>query len=249
MDLKVSKILEGLLVGAPCGTAVVGVGNLLTTLKRYPEAITSAYRALWRWNQIGPVTKTTITVASPLVLVAVPCAVTLGSAVFGLGYGFYRCAGLSDKDEGGIVIAFDAFVDILKKFDEDFLVNALVALDKYAPSPLPEGEEPFDISYMRGLRALGSMIVLGPVEGMGLTLATWRRVPRAVYEAYRAIWRVKVRGAAPRVLKLAVGILIVPTTSLAVLATRGWRIFCILMHTPYSVTLACMKVESTLKPV
>ncbi len=134
-------------------------------------------------------------------------------------YVFASCVGLSGKDKGGLTVTFDALFDVLEKLDKDVIVTALVALDKYVPGPLPEGEEPFDISYVRGLRALGSMVVLGPVEGLGLTLAAWRWLPRAVYEAYRAIWRVRVEGAAPRVLKLAVGILIVPTTSLAVIAT------------------------------
>jgi hypothetical protein len=222
-----AKILLSLATAAPAGAVIVGVGNTCVVLARLPEAIWHTYGALWRTPRLGPVAKTTIGLAAlPVEIVALPPVALLASTIFGLGYGFWKGFYIKDGDDSFLMGPVNGIVDSAKLV-YDFNKAASSPFDwlrKVSTKPLKEGEKPFEIRIVDGLRGLASVALAAPFEALGLTAVVLRHWPRMVLETYRVIWRwpnglIELTfSIALSALAAPIAALIVPLTPVATLA-------------------------------
>lgn len=170
LDGLLTKAAGALFVGVPVGQAVMTGGDGLVTLHRLPKAVKEFYRMVWAMETIGPNLKTAISAAAPAVIVVIPPAVTVGSALFGAGYGFYR----GFMNLGEVVGACQGRV---KDFDKVAAKEVIESLEKLRPKLYP-GEKPFDIRVTEAVKGLLGAHLAAPVESVGATAIVLKHWPR-----------------------------------------------------------------------
>lgn len=184
-----AKIMFSLLTAAPAGAVIVGVGNTGVTLVRLPEAIWRTYRALVKTAQVGPVIKTTVALVLPIGIVATPPTALISSTLVGMGYGFYKGVDYNDaKGPRGLKNGIVKSIELVRKFNEMVDEGFFGWLEEKWYKPLEEGEEPFDVPIIDGLRGIISAVVVAPFESIGLTGVVLLHWPQTVYRLYQSLW-------------------------------------------------------------
>lgn len=165
------------LVGAPVAKVVGGVAAVAAVALRYPQAVATAVRATVRDNRIGPNLKVATVAATPALVGLASGVVCVGAAFVGIGRGFWQgpvhgpIAALSDAYHG-----FCAAGEVLSEWWDD------------EPTPLKEGEKPFDI---RPITAAWSVVVGGVssvLMGFAQAATYLRHLPRLVHRIYAFLW-------------------------------------------------------------
>lgn len=169
------------LVGAAAGAAIEVVGNTAGSIYHSAVGTTEAYRSLWKTEAIGPWLKGSIAMLIPVATVAVPVLTAIGSA----GVGLYR--GFTEGIRNGLGGAVDASIKDVKSFNTELAVDARKGIRELADDKPGDGEEPFDISPVRGVT--GALAGLGNtvVGGVGIGVSTLSQLPEAFLTANRAI--------------------------------------------------------------
>jgi hypothetical protein len=169
------------LVGAAAGAVIETVGNTAGSVYHSVVGTGEAYRSLWKTKAIGPWLKGSIAMLIPVATVAVPVLTAIGSA----GVGLYR--GFTSGIKDGLGGAIEAASKDVKRFNTELAVEARQGIREIADQKPSDGEEPFDISPVRG--ATGALAGLGNtvVGGVGIGLSTVSQLPEAFLTANRAI--------------------------------------------------------------
>lgn len=221
-----AKVMFSLVTAAPAGAAIVGLGNTAVTFIRLPEATWKTYRAIVKTPRVGPVIKSTVALVLPIGIAATPPTALLLSTLVGLGYGFYKGCDYSDENgPRGLKLGVVKSAELVRKFNDVAVEDGFLKwLEDTWYEPLKEGEEPFDVPIIDGMRGLVSAVLAAPFEAVGLTLVVLRHWPRAVYEMYRAIWSwpdsllMLTFSVAASALGLMAAVLVVPLAPVASLA-------------------------------
>lgn len=224
--LSAAKVMFSLVTAAPAGAVIVGFGNAAVTLVHLPEAVWKAYRALIKTPLVGPVIKTSVAVVLPIGIVATPPTALLASTIVGLGYGFYKGMDYHDeKGPRGPLNGIAKCLDLVRTFNKDMVEEGFFCwLEEVWKKPLKEGDKPFDVPIIDGLRGIVSSVVVAPFEAIGLTAVVLRHWPHLVYRMFRAIWiwpeslLMLTFSAALSILGTGAAILIVPLTPAVTLA-------------------------------
>lgn len=186
------QVLKGFVqgvTGAVIGAVSYPVGTLPVN-RHLPGALLDTYRVIYQTNAIGPNLKAVAYVTVPVGGVVVPLLVLTGTTL----YGFVRTAlsgaqitrDMSDKIFFSRV--FGTIRDDLKTIDKKLVENLLPHLRDYQPSPLAEGEKPFDISPFKAVKGVLCGLALTLVEGPSLFLITLLRLPRIAFSLLRTIF-------------------------------------------------------------
>ena len=195
------------LLGAVSSAVIYGVGITADTLVRAPQALYHAEKGLIQTPLLGPVLKFTL---APLLLcgaIAAPVVAVLG----GTGYGLYK--GFVDAAEKGVLeSAREAVRDLKEMHAKGLSAKLIEGIKELSTKPLPEGEEPYDISLGGGLKGLAAATAGAAIDGVGVGVVTLVQAPRAFYKLNKALWQSEA--ALP--LKTIGSILSLPATPLAV---------------------------------
>lgn len=200
-------------VGGVAGAAIQGVGNTVSSVGRTAQALVydgenvlPVHSKLWKENMIGPWLKATLT---PVLFAAAPLVPVL-TAVGSLGYGFYAGAIRAAEDGIGESIS-ESFKDV-GRFHNELAGKAIEELREYQSQPLEEGEEPFDISPIKGVESLAAGTVTTVMGGVGGAAVTLRHLPGGALQLAGEIAEADVNLPA----KAALGVGLVVGTALAV---------------------------------
>jgi len=185
------QVLKGFaqgVAGAVSGAVSYPLGTL--PLNRHlPGALVDTYRAIYKTNKIGPNLKTVACVTVPVAGAVIPPLLFVSSTL----YGFVR-SGLSGaaieryKEKSFFSRVFGTIRDDLKTVDEKLIKDLLPHLRDYQPSPLAEGEKPFDISPFKALKGVLCGFTLTLLEGPSLFLITLVRTPRIAFSLLKSIF-------------------------------------------------------------
>jgi hypothetical protein len=169
------------LVGAAAGAAIEVVGNTAGSVYHSVLGTGEAYRSLWKTEAIGPWLKGSIAMLIPVATVAVPVLTAIGSA----GVGLYR--GFTQGIKNGLGGAIEASVKDVKDFNTELAVEARKGIREIADQKPDDGEQPFDISPVRGVTGALAGVGNTVVGGVGIGVSTLSQIPEAFLTANRAI--------------------------------------------------------------
>ncbi len=169
------------LVGAAAGAVIETVGNTASSIGHTAVGTVEAYRSLWKTEAIGPWLKGSIAMLIPVASIAVPLLTAVGSA----GVGLYR--GFTEGIRDGLGGAIEASVKDVKSFNRELAPQARNAIREAADQKPADGEEPFDISPVRGVTGALAGVGNTVVGGVGIGLSTISQIPEAFVTANRAI--------------------------------------------------------------
>ena len=169
------------LVGAAAGAVIETTGNTVSSVYHSAVGTVEAYRSLWKTEAIGPVLKTSIAVLLPVATVAVPLLTAIGSA----GVGLYR--GFTKGVREGLGGAIEASLKDVKDFNGEVAPGARKGIREIADAKPGEGEKPFDISPINGVKGAVAGVGNAVVGGVGIGLSTLSQLPEAFVTGNRAI--------------------------------------------------------------
>lgn len=176
------KILRAFAISAPAGTLINGVGITAVTIGNLPSVVYRAYRTVILTPRFGPVIKTAVAVgAVPIVAVAVVPTAAIASVIVGLGYGF----GCGIKY--GLGESITKCLDLVREYRNQLSEEHCDLLEKQWCAPLEEGEKPFDVPLVNGLRGVVSAVLVGPFEAVSVFGVGARHMPRILYELFKVL--------------------------------------------------------------
>jgi hypothetical protein len=178
--LIVSKILGGLLLGAPISAGISGVCNTVNTFKHLPKATYTAYKTIWKSKKLGPNLKVLLSALVPFGVVLTPPIVLLGSTIFGLGHGFWTAI-----DKGSYNKVPRESWELVKRLDNTIKEN----LDECLTGNDEElNDEYFDIRILEAIRGLLCALIFAPIEAVGVVLALIHKWFPVVFRLYKHLW-------------------------------------------------------------